>query len=100
MRIVNAPFAPRRRNRTHSAHEFRATHGLDLREVARRALAVNAAAGIFAHNHPSGEVTPSPEDVRLTQRLKDMLSVLEVRVLDHFAIAANRSCSFAERRLI
>lgn len=66
------------------------------REVVKRALALNAAAVIFAHNHPSGVSEPSSADMDLTQRLKDALAMVEVRVLDHFVIGEGSAYSFAE----
>jgi DNA repair protein RadC len=56
------------------------------REVVKEALRLNAAAVIFAHNHPSGEVNPSPQDIELTNKLRDILKVIDVRVLDHLII--------------
>jgi DNA repair protein RadC len=53
------------------------------REVVRSVMAHNAAAVIFAHNHPSGITEPSQADIRITQRLKDALALIEVRVLDN-----------------
>lgn len=70
------------------------------REVAKQALAHNAAAVIFVHNHPSGVAEPSDADRRLTQRLKDALSLLDIRTLDHFVIGGVDVVSFAERGLI
>lgn len=70
------------------------------REVVRRALEVNAAAVIFAHNHPSGVTEPSQADLRITQRLKDALDLVEVRVLDHFIVGDGEGTSMAERGLI
>jgi DNA repair protein RadC len=70
------------------------------REVVRRALEVKAAAVIFAHNHPSGVAEPSQADLRITQRLKDALALVEVRVLDHFIIGDGAGISMAERGLI
>jgi DNA repair protein RadC len=70
------------------------------REVVRRALRANAAAVIFAHNHPSGVAEPSQSDLRITQRLKDALSLVEVRVLDHVIIGDGQGTSLAERGLI
>ncbi len=70
------------------------------REVVRRALARNAAATIFAHNHPSGVAEPSRADELLTQNLKQALSLVDVRVLDHFVVAGSVAISFAERGLI
>lgn len=70
------------------------------REVVKEALAVNAAAVILAHNHPSGSVEPSLADEFLTQTLKTALALVDVRVLDHLVVAGADVCSFAERGLI
>jgi DNA repair protein RadC len=70
------------------------------REVVKAALAANAAAVIFAHNHPSGVAQPSQADELLTRQLKEALALVEVRVLDHFIVAGNQTLSFAERGLI
>ena len=56
------------------------------REVVKEALQLNAAAVILAHNHPSGDSTPSEQDIELTHTLKDILKVIDVRVLDHLVI--------------
>ena len=69
------------------------------REVVKRALAHNAAAVILAHNHPSGESEPSKADTVLTDQLKNALSLVDVKVLDHF-IVGDTVLSFAERGLI
>src|SRR5262249_6988982 len=60
------------------------------REIVKAALACNAAAVIFAHNHPSGAAQPSQADELLTANLKEALALIEVRVLDHFIIAGNQ----------
>lgn len=70
------------------------------RELVRRTLAHNAAAVIFAHNHPSGAREPSLADITITQRLRDTLTTIEVRVLDHFIIGAGEPLSMAERGLL
>lgn len=70
------------------------------REVVKRALAHNAAAVIFAHNHPSGAPEPSPADMKLTDALKQALALIDVTALDHFIIAGAHRLSFAERGLI
>jgi DNA repair protein RadC len=70
------------------------------REVIKRALYHNAAAVIFAHNHPSGVAEPSRADELLTKALKDALGLVDVRVLDHFVIAGNVVVSFAERGML
>ncbi len=69
------------------------------REVVRRAIQVNAAALIVAHNHPSGVAEPSQADVRITHRLRDALSLLDIRVLDHVVVATEGSVSLAARSL-
>ena len=70
------------------------------REVVKRALHRNCAAVILAHNHPSGVAEPSHADEILTQCLKTALALVDVKVLDHFIIAADQSLSFAERGLL
>ncbi len=70
------------------------------REVVKRALAVNAAAVVFAHNHPSGAAEPSRADEFLTQTLKSALALVDVRVLDHLVVGHNEAVSFAERGLL
>ena len=70
------------------------------REVVKRALHHNAAALIFAHNHPSGVAEPSRADEALTQALKQALALIDVRVLDHFIVAGSGVLSFAERGLL
>ena len=67
------------------------------REVVKAALRMNAAAVIFAHCHPSGVADPSQSDIHLTTALKQALSLVDVRVLDHFIVAGNSVLSFAER---
>lgn len=69
------------------------------REVVKNALAHNAAACIFAHNHPSGVTEPSQADISITRQLKEALSLIEVRILDHI-IVGETCTSFAERGLI
>jgi DNA repair protein RadC len=70
------------------------------REVVKAALAANAAAVIFAHNHPSGIAQPSQADELLTRQLREALALVEIRVLDHFIVAGNQTLSFAERGLL
>ena len=67
------------------------------REVVRRCLAHNAAAVIFAHNHPSGVAEPSQADRDITRHLRQALELIEVRVLDHFVIGSGSAFSLAER---
>ncbi|MBW4653850.1 MAG: DNA repair protein RadC [Kaiparowitsia implicata GSE-PSE-MK54-09C] len=70
------------------------------REVVKEALHYNAAAAIFAHNHPSGNPEPSQADKTLTQRLKEALMLVEVRSLDHIVVGGRQTVSFAERGLM
>ena len=70
------------------------------REVVKCALRHNAAAAIFAHNHPSGRADPSTADRALTQALGQALALVDVRVLDHFIIGSGCAFSFAEHGLL
>jgi DNA repair protein RadC len=70
------------------------------REVVKRGLALNAAAVILAHNHPSGVAEPSRADELLTQSLRQALALVDIRVLDHIVIAGSNAVSFAERGLL
>jgi DNA repair protein RadC len=70
------------------------------REVVKRCLHNNAAAVIFAHNHPSGVAEPSHADVAITLRLKSALSTIDVRVLDHIIIGSKDVVSLAERGVV
>lgn len=70
------------------------------REVAKRALQLNAGAVILSHNHPSGTPEPSRADEYLTQALKAALALVDVRVLDHIVVGGGQSVSFAERGLL
>ncbi|MGL6124317.1 MAG: RadC family protein [Shewanella sp.] len=69
------------------------------REVVKAVLAANAAAVIFAHNHPSGEPEPSIADINITQRLTAALALIDVQVLDHIVVGRT-PVSFAERGLL
>ncbi len=66
------------------------------REVVKRALEVNAAAIVFAHNHPSGVAEPSRADELLTQALRNALALVDIRTLDHFIVAGSVVYSFSE----
>lgn len=70
------------------------------REVAKRALSHNAAAVIFAHNHPSGINEPSQADRQITDKLKQALALFDIRVLDHFVVGDGNPYSFAEHGLL
>jgi DNA repair protein RadC len=70
------------------------------REVVKEALALNAAAVVLAHNHPSGWVEPSRADEHLTQTLNTALALVDVRVPDHLVVAGADVCGFAERGLL
>lgn len=70
------------------------------REVVKRALELNAAAVLLAHNHPSGAVEPSRADELLTRALSEALRLVDVRVLDHIVVGGDEALSFAERGLL
>lgn len=70
------------------------------REVVKEALRHNAAAVIVSHNHPSGNPEPSGADKALTQRLKEALALVDVRVLDHVIVGGSNATSFAEHGLL
>ncbi|WP_449576614.1 RadC family protein [Lelliottia nimipressuralis] len=70
------------------------------REVVKRALYFNAAAVIVAHNHPSGDTTPSQADKAITQRLVQALALVDIRVPDHLIVGGNQILSFAEHGLL
>lgn len=70
------------------------------REVVKRCLQLNAAAVIFAHNHPSGIKEPSPADRATTKKLKESLALLDIHTLDHFIIGDGEPLSFVEHGLI
>jgi DNA repair protein RadC len=70
------------------------------REVVKLALAKNAASVVFAHPHPSGVAEPSQADELITQRLKDALGLVDIRVLDHLIVAGGEVTSLAERGFI
>lgn len=70
------------------------------REVVIRALSLNAAAVVLAHNHPSGSTQPSRADQTLTQTLKSALALVDVRVLDHFVVTSAQTLSMAEQGLV
>jgi DNA repair protein RadC len=74
--------------------------GVHPREVLRQTLLHNAAALIFAHNHPSGVLEPSQADEQITRRLKEALALVDVRVLDHFIIGDGLCYSFSEHGLL
>jgi DNA repair protein RadC len=70
------------------------------REIVKRALAHNAAAAILVHNHPSGVAEPSRADETLTDRLKEALALVDVRLLDHLVVGDGEMVSFSERGLL
>ncbi len=70
------------------------------REVLRQALLHNATSVILAHNHPSGALDPSPADDFITRRLKDLLALMDVRIVDHVIVGEAGCYSFAEHGLL
>lgn len=71
-----------------------------LRVVAQRALQLNAAALILAHNHPSGDPSPSAADVSITARLREAMQLFDIRILDHLVVSASGVVSLAARGLL
>ena len=74
--------------------------GVYPREVVKEALAINAAAVILAHNHPSGVAEPSQADKRITRRLKSALELVDIRLLDHLIIGDGPATSLASRGML
>jgi DNA repair protein RadC len=70
------------------------------REIVKRALALNAAAVILVHNHPSGVAEPSRADELLTARVKEAMNLVDIRLLDHLVVGDGETVSFSERGLI
>jgi len=70
------------------------------REVFREAIRDGASSIIVAHNHPSGDPTPSPEDLAVTQKLVDLGAMLDIPVLDHIIVGSSRFTSFAQKRIM
>lgn len=70
------------------------------REVFKKAIQCSAAAVILVHNHPSGDPTPSPEDLEITRRLAEAGRLLGIEVLDHIIVGDHTFCSFKEKALI
>jgi DNA repair protein RadC len=93
-------------NRHHVIAFDRAFHGtidgtsMYPRVIVKRALELNSAAVIFAHQHPSGIAEPSQADERITQRLKSALELVDIRVLDHLVIGGDTVVSLASRGLL
>lgn len=93
-------FLDTRHRLIHASELFQGTlHGTEVhpREVVREALHHNAACVCVAHNHPSGNATPSSSDRALTTRLKQALDLVDIRLLDHFVVAGNTIVSLAMR---
>jgi DNA repair protein RadC len=80
-------------------NEFLNSSVVRVAEVFREAIRCNAAAIIVAHNHPSGDPTPSPEDIRVTRDLRQAGTLLDIELLDHVIIGAQRYVSMKERGL-
>jgi len=70
------------------------------RECVKRALALNSAAIIMSHNHPSGNNTPSLADKEITKRISSAMDTVDIRVLDHIIVAGTQTYSFAEHGLL
>jgi len=72
----------------------------DVRGVYRQAIIKNAAAIILCHNHPSGDLTPSPEDIRVTKQMAEAGRVLDIRLLDHVIVSKGKHLSLREEGLV
>lgn len=72
---------------------------LRIAEIYREAIVRNSPAVIVAHNHPSGDTTPSPEDVEMTRALRDAATVLDIQLIDHLIIGQNRWSSLRDMGL-
>ncbi len=81
-------------------HGSLTTSAVYPREVVKKVLKQNAAAIILIHNHPSGNLSPSQEDIKITKKLKDAVATIDVKVHDHLIIAGNDYYSFADNNLI
>ncbi len=81
-------------------HGSLTTSAVYPREVVKKVLKQNAAALIFVHNHPSGNLNPSEEDIKITKKLKDAVATIDVKVHDHLIIAGNNYYSFADNNII
>jgi len=92
------------RNRVIADHEiFRGTiDGASVypREIVKQVLADNAAAVILYHNHPSGVAEPSQADIRITERLKSALALVDVRLLDHVIVGGADHICLSEKGLV
>ena len=101
--MVISPLLDKRHRLIEYVELFRGTidgASVHPREVVKLALAKNAAAILLAHPHPSGVAEPSHADELITQRLKDALALIDVRVLDHLIIAGGDVVSMAEKGLM
>jgi len=70
------------------------------REIVRNSLMLGASSVIIGHNHPSGVAEPSQADIKITERIKSALKLIDVDLLDHFVVSRNQSVSFAQRGLL
>jgi len=101
--MVSSPLLDKRHRLIHYEELFRGTidgASVHPREIVKQALRRNAAAVIVAHNHPSGIAEPSQADEFITQRVRDALALVDIRLLDHIIVGDGASVSLAERGLI
>lgn len=101
--MVISPLLDKRHRLIEYVELFRGTvdgASVHPREVVKLALAKNAAAVLCAHPHPSGVAEPSQADELITQRLRDALALVDIRVLDHLIIAGGEVLSMAEKGMI
>ena len=72
----------------------------DVRLIFQAALLTNSVALILAHNHPSGNLKPSPEDIRLTKQVREAAQILRIKVLDHIILSDTEYYSFADEGML
>jgi DNA repair protein RadC len=73
---------------------------IDIKLLMKKALDIYASAIIVAHNHPSGNLSPSQSDIQLTKRIKEAVSFFDINLLDHLIISQNKYYSFMEEDLL
>jgi len=73
---------------------------IHIREIAKKALSVNAFSVLLAHNHPSGDSTPSQSDLMITKKIQQALELFEIKMLDHIIIGKGETTSFLRDGII
>ena len=73
---------------------------VDIKLIAKYAIDCLASGVILAHNHPSGNLKPSPEDIKITERAREALKILDIKVLDHVILTSDGYYSFGDEGII